>query len=215
MKKAHLLILPIIATMMMACSGNNSQTEKVQPVDEGADFCCADPVCVLMVQPYDDFPQSEAKQLANKVKTEIERMIEVMVTEVHVLPNKPLPQSVRNDANTRYRAEKILKLQAPQCKGHTLVLGVTNSDISTSSRGHDDWGIQGLAYSGQNNCVVSPCRLARRDQLWKLACHEFIHAYCNWPHCPKDDPKCIMQDGHGKPNFAIKQGLCDYCASIL
>ena len=98
---------------------------------------------------------------------------------------------------------------------YLFLLGVTNTDISTSSRGHDDWGIQGLACSGQNNCVVSPYRLARREQLWKLACHEFIHAYCNWPHCPKDDPKCIMQDGHGKPNFAIKQGLCDYCASIL
>ena len=95
-----------MATMMMACSGNNSQTEKSNPMD----LCCADPVCVLMVQPYDDFPQSEAKQLANKVKTEIERVTEVMVTEVHVLPNKPLPQSARNDANTRYRAEKILKL---------------------------------------------------------------------------------------------------------
>ncbi|MBR1475214.1 MAG: hypothetical protein IJ613_06545, partial [Muribaculaceae bacterium] len=140
---------------------------------------------------------------------------EVMVTEVHVLPNKPLPQLARNDANTRYRAEKILKLQAPQCKGHTLVLGVTNSDISTSSRGHDDWGIQGLAYMGGKNCVVSPHRLTNRKYLWKLACHEFIHAYCNWPHCPKDNPNCIMQDGHGKPNFAIKHGLCDYCGGIL
>lgn len=110
MKKTLQLILPIIATMMMACSGNDPQTEKVQPVDEGADLCCADPVCVLMVQLYDDFSQAEAKQLGDKVKTEIERMTEVMINEVHVLPNKPLPQSVLNDANTRYRAEKILKL---------------------------------------------------------------------------------------------------------
>lgn len=106
MKKSHNLLL--LGTMMltMACSGNNSQTEKFNPMD----LCCADPVCVQMVQPYDDFSQAEAKQLGDKVKTEIERMIEVMVTEVHVLPSKSFPQPVRNDANTRYRAEKILKL---------------------------------------------------------------------------------------------------------
>lgn len=215
MKKANYLFLLLAMMLMAACNGNNSQTEKSEYELDTVNYCCTDPVCVLMVQPYDDFSQTEAKQLANKVKTEIERMTAVMINEVHVLPNKPLPESALNDAKTRYRAEKILKLQQPQCKGFVLVMGLTNSDISTANRGHDDWGIQGLAYMGAKNCVVSPFRLPKRNQLWKLACHEFIHAYCNWPHCPKDNPKCIMQDGHGKPNFAIKNSLCEYCKNIL
>lgn len=78
MKKYPLLFL-LLLLLATACN-SKPQTEESGTDIDANDFCCTDPVCVLMVQPYDDFSQTEAQQLAKKVKTEIERMTAVMVT---------------------------------------------------------------------------------------------------------------------------------------
>lgn len=35
------------------------------------------------------------------------------------------------------------------------------------------------------------------------------------PHCKKDNPKCLMQDAHGKNTFFMKNGLCQDCQKAL
>lgn len=80
--------------------------------------------------------------------------------------------------------------------------------------GHYNYGIMGLSYRPGDACVVSMYRLKRKDDLWKVTMHEFLHSR-GLPHCKKDNPKCLMQDAHGKNTFNMKHGLCEGCNKAL
>ncbi len=90
---------------------------------------------------------------------------------------------------------------------------MTETDISCTVHGVQDFGVLGLSYLGHksNACVVSTLRLKDKKDLWKLMAHEFTHGYFSKGHCKADDPHCIMQDAKKKPNFAIKDSLCSVC----
>ena len=73
----------------------------------------------------------------------------------------------------------------------------------------------GFSYRPGDACVVSTYRLKRKNDLWKVAIHEFLHSR-GLPHCKKDDVKCLMQDAHGKnPHLQMKNGLCEDCKKAM
>ena len=199
-KTKTIIALLTIAALLCSCS-RKEETEY-----------CTDPVCVLSFQPYDDISERDVEKLSSTVKEKVEDIANVSVLEVRILPNKKLDNTLLNDNKTRYSAKKILeKQQSYITKKHEIIIGLTNKDISAPVRGINDWGIQGLSFMGSNVCVVSTYRIAKNVPLWKPIIHEFIHTFWNMPHCPADNPKCLMQDGHGNPKWGIKNDLCQSC----
>ena len=99
-------------------------------------------------------------------------------------------------------------------KPGTVTIGLTHRDISTSIHGQYNYGIMGLSFRPGDACVVSTFRLKRKDDLWKVTIHEFLHSR-GLPHCKKNAPKCLMQDAHGKNTFYMKHGLCEDCKNSL
>ncbi len=203
MKKLTFILLTVFG-LLVSC---NDKTEYLD---------CTTPVCTILLQPYDKTAEKYAKDVSKTLKEHIESMDYICVQDVKVLPIKQLPNTLLNQAKTRYRATKILDFQKQNHhKIHHVIIGVTSSDISTSTHGHQDYGIQGQAYLGQENCVVSTYRLKNKKDLWKLMTHEFFHAFMHMPHCPADDPTCIMQDGHGKPNWTKRTKICNKCLGSI
>ena len=205
-------------TIVMACvfllSCNKSNEVEVMP-------CC--PTCSILFQPYDSVSYQEAQRLVKTFEYQLSSLLDdIAIREIKVLPIKHLTEAQLNNTETRYRAEKILDLQNNIAKevvkdeNFDVIIGITSKDISTSLHNIDDYGIQGLSYIGKNNCVVSTFRIKNRKQLWKVIAHEFCHTYfyTQMPHCPADDPTCIMQDGHGKPNWTKRTKICDKCLGI-
>ena len=154
-----------------------------------------------------------AKELQKNLATYVK---DLAVTEVLVLPSKPLTRDLMNDAKTRYRAGKILDKQASlKSQKSDVIIGLTDCDISTSAHGYDDWGILGLSYTGRSNCVISTFRVKDKSQFWKVVLHEFGHAYLGLSHCPNKDPQCIMVDCNGKPDLAKEKYLCETCSNSI
>ena len=110
----------------------------------------------------------------------------------------------------------ILKMLHEEHGGNDeiVTIGLTHRDISTSIHGQYNYGIMGLSFRPGDACVVSTFRLKRKDDLWKVTIHEFLHSR-GLPHCKKDDLKCLMQDAHGKNTFYMKNGLCQDCQKSL
>lgn len=168
----------------------------------------------IYFQPYGTFSQSEAEKLGDEMVAHLNEMFEMEV-KFKVLPNRVLADSLLNDARTRFRADKICHSLSTEADCNNIYIGLTKLDISTSVHGKKDYGVLGLSQLQEKTCVVSTYRVKRMQDLWKVACHEFIHAYFDYHHCPKDDPTCIMQQAKGRPDFRNKEGLCAYCQSIL
>lgn len=110
---------------------------------------------------------------------------------------------------------KIIHSMAANANTHNIYIGLTHKDISCSIHGKKDWGVQGLSLIPGNACVASTFRVKDRRDFWKVVCHEFIHTYFTYNHCPKDDPSCLMQAAKGHPRYKGKNGLCPHCSSVL
>ncbi|MBR3100612.1 MAG: hypothetical protein IKH19_02535 [Muribaculaceae bacterium] len=203
-------IIYFLLFLAMASCGNKQEEHHCAEQEE---FHCAEPITSITIQPYEDVSRNMVSAMAEKLKQEIESQTEVIIVDIEILPNKELSKSLLNKTKTRYRAERILDKQLSQLKHNSenVIIGVTNQDISTTLRGKEDWGIQGLAYMGKDVCVISTYRLKNKKDLWKVAFHEFFHAAFNYPHCPFDNPTCIMQDCHGVGNWRNKNSVCKQC----
>ena len=108
----------------------------------------------------------------------------------------------------------MVKVGLKQQSDEVVVIGLTNKDISTSIHGQFNYGIMGLSYTPGNSCVVSTYRLKRKDDLWKVTMHEFLHSR-GLPHCLDDNSSCIMQDAHGHNTFYRKFTICKRCRTLL
>ncbi|WP_052572674.1 archaemetzincin [Haloferula sp. BvORR071] len=137
-----------------------------------------------------------AERLAT-VKTGLEKSFGL---GVELLPALPLPKEAWYEPRERYRAEKLLThLDAKAPAAHTVVIGITEKDISTTKDEHEDWGIFGLGDLVGRACVVSTFRLSARgadeaklrERLRKVAIHEVGHV-AGLPHCPQAG--CVMRD---------------------
>lgn len=87
---------------------NALQEEK--GIDE-ANVPCTCPFVRVSLQPLGDFTQKEAKRLQKDLEKNLSGMLDIdMLFEV--LPTKPLEDTWKNDAKSRYRADKIINSMA-------------------------------------------------------------------------------------------------------
>ena len=212
MRKSFItLTVGLIIILMSSCSSG----KKTSSTEDDSDTLCTCPpesYVHIDLQPLGDFTQKEANQL----KEELEKhLVPIYLSEIEVLPKKDIPASCLYKPRNRYWAGKILGFLKQQNQESDFVtIGLTHRDISTSIHGNYNYGIMGLSFRPGNACVVSTFRLKRKDDLWKVTTHEFLHSR-GLPHCKKDDLKCLMQDAHGKNTFYMKNGLCQDCQNSL
>lgn len=203
------IMLLCCAIVLIGCSGKSADGNG----QWGDDVICLCPQTIYL-QPYGNFTKEEASRLGKELGKHLFEMFGADF-DCLALPPLPLSDSLLNRAKSRYRADKIIKSLSAKADDHSIYIGLTHKDISCSIRGKEDWGVQGLSLIPGKACVVSTFRVKDRHDFWKVACHEFIHTYFNYNHCPKDDPRCLMQDAKGHPNYKNKKGLCPYCQSVL
>ena len=182
---------------------------------EHADTLCTCPYVKVSLQPYADFTQKEALQLKRDLEKHLGMLIGEVGLQFEVLPNKPLAEELKNDAGTRYRADKIINALAKDANGQHVIIALTHKDISVSYKGKPNWGVLGLSLIPKKACVVSTFRVRNRRDLWKVAAHEFIHTCFEYQHCPDDNPKCLMKDAKGRADFSNKSTLCEKCSKRI
>ena len=211
-----IVIASLVMCLAWSCTNNAKRIKHVDVVSDTVAECLC-PHCRLLIQPYGDFSYDRAKAVAEELEKSLATYVEdLAVTEVQVLPAKPLTEDLMNDAKTRYRASKILDKQAGlKSQKNDAIIGLTDKDISTSAHGYEDWGILGLSYMGHSNCVISTFRVKDKSQFWKVVLHEFGHSYLGLDHCPNNDPQCFMVDCNGKPDLARERYLCDTCTKSI
>ena len=210
MKLNTIVLLLCAITCMASCSKNRGENSDLSEEEEVRCLCPP----VIHLQPFGKFSQREAQLLGKDLTKRIEDIFGVEL-ECEVHPPLPLSDTMMNDGHTRYRADKIIRSIAANANRHNIYIGLTHKDISCSVHGKKDWGVQGLSLIPGNACVASTFRVKDRRDFWKVVCHEFIHTYFTYNHCPKDDPSCLMQAAKGHPRYKGKNGLCPHCSSVL
>ena len=209
--KLNTIVLLLCAIICMAsCSKKHGKNSEFSDKEEVRCLCPP----VIHLQPFGKFSQHEAQLLGKELTKRIEDIFGVEL-ECEVHPPLPLSDTLMNDGHTRYRADKIIHSMAANANRHNIYIGLTHKDISCSVHGKKDWGVQGLSLIPGNACVASTFRVKDRRDFWKVVCHEFIHTYFTYNHCPKDDPSCLMQAAKGHPRYKGKNGLCPHCSNAL
>lgn len=211
-----ILLTLLIGSATWSCTSNTKRIKHVEFVSNN-EVDCVCPHCRILIQPYGDFSKDKALEVSKQLERALNEHVRgLAVTEVQVMPNKPLSEELMNHAKTRYRASKILDQQQGMVKlPSDVVIGLTDKDISTSVHGYEDWGILGLSYLNKNNCVISTFRVKDKSQFWKVVLHEFGHGFLGLPHCPNSDPTCFMVDANGKPNLTPERHFCDSCIKLI
>ena len=206
MKKLLLFIAGISILFLAGCSNGNQSHG-----NEGmGDSLPADPPLgyVIELKPLGNFSHQEAEQL----REELVKQLGIIFNKV---PKAELEASVFVGDKKEIPASCLYKPRNRHGGNDEIVtIGLTHRDISTSIHGHYNYGIMGLSFRPGDACVVSTFRLKRKDDLWKVTIHEFLHSR-GLPHCKKDDLKCLMQDAHSKNTFYMKHGLCEDCKNSL
>lgn len=187
MKKLLLFIAGISILFLAGCSNGNQSHG-----NEGmGDSLPADPPLgyVIELKPLGNFSHQEAEQL----REELVKQLGIIFNKV---PKAELEASVfvrRQERNTclmSLQTKKqvlgwgILKMLHEEHGGNDeiVTIGLTHRDISTSIHGQYNYGIMGLSFRPGDACVVSTFRLKRKDDLWKVTIHKFLHSR-GLPHC--------------------------------
>jgi archaemetzincin len=141
--------------------------------------------------------------------------------EVRALDCQELPKAAYFLPRKRYRAERLLAyLNLRMPKDGWRILGLTDSDISTTKDQYQDWGVMGLGELPGTATVVSSfrCRKKARDaahaveRLAKVAVHEIGHTL-GLPHCPTRG--CLMEDAMGKVATTDRErDFCPRCRAL-
>lgn len=222
MKKQQLFIITVftllLGSLTWSCANNAKRIKHVEFVSDSTDVAeCTCPHCRILIQPYGDFQHEKAVEASKELEQALSEHVKgLAVTDVQILPNKPLTENLKNDAKTRYRASKILDQQQGLLKQPgDVIIGLTDKDISTSVHGYEDWGILGLSYIKRKNCVISTYRVKDKSQFWKVVLHEFGHGFLGLDHCPNNDPTCFMVDAKGKPNLTPQRHFCGSCSKLI
>jgi len=140
--------------------------------------------------------------LVDEVETSLRDHLQV---EVRRIAGLKLPKSAWYAPRKRWRADRLLEFlleQIPDAPKTTRILGLTESDISTTKDPFPDWGIFGLGYSPGQAAVVSSYRLKKkaknrahvRFRVSNTAVHEVGHTF-GLEHCT--EARCPMQDAEG------------------
>ncbi len=218
MKKFIILVVGMATMFLCGCS-HGSRTEVCENMEDSMP-CCPPLGYVIELQPLGDFSHEKAEELRNEFVKQLSLVFRTkskseLDASVIVKESKEIPASCLYKPRNRYWAGAILqKLHADHGGNNEIVtIGLTNRDISTSVHGQYNYGVMGLSLRPGDACVVSTYRLKRKDDLWKVTMHEFLHSR-GLPHCKKDNSKCLMQDAHGKNTLYMKHSLCDDCQKL-
>jgi archaemetzincin len=141
--------------------------------------------------------------------------------EVRVLPCRELPQAAYYPPRNRYRAERLLVfLNQRLPKDGLRILGLTDTDISTTKGKVADWGVMGLGELPGTATVISSFRCRKKsrnaahasERLAKVAVHEIGHTL-GLPHCPTLG--CLMEDAIGKVVTTDRErDFCPRCRAL-
>jgi len=161
----------------------------------------------IAIQPFNDFMPTLTKSVFTKLK-------EISPNTILRTPLQ-LPTKSFYPPKNRYRADLLIKYLSDFGSADTVVIGLTNKDISTTKGDILDFGVMGLGYCPGNSCVVSTFRLAKTnlsEQFYKLVIHELGHKQ-GLPHC--SNKTCFMRDANGKNVFNEVKDFCPSCKSFL
>ena len=183
----------------MACTQDKSRVNN-NPKSE-------DNKVTLIIQPFDGFPETETQIIADELRK--------VYSKVTINKNSPFPLNSINSSGKRYRADSLIKYLSEQAPKNTLIIGLTNKDISTQKGKNKDWGVFGLGYCPGKSCIASNFRLKgknRSEKLYKVAIHELGHTQ-GFPHCP--EKTCLMRDAKGKDVLDEEKEFCKKCKQVL
>ncbi|MFQ6601992.1 Zn-dependent protease [Flavobacterium sp. C3NV] len=129
--------------------------------------------------------------------------------------NISFPENSYYKPRNRYRADSIIKSLKDNIGKDSLIVGLSNHDISTTYKGVKDWGVMGLGYRPGKSCVVSDFRMSRKNrnqQFYKVVLHELGHTE-GLPHC--ETKICLMRDAEGGNHLDEEKDFCKNCKSFL
>lgn len=99
-------------------------------------------------------------------------------------------------------------------------MGITAADIATTTRGHNSWGVMGLARLYAAPAVISSFRPQKnvrsgqhfRQRMLTLARHESGHTW-GLNHCSSSF--CLMRDAEGKMSLDKADFFCKACTGLV
>lgn len=210
MKKMIFGLLGLLAMSAMCFTSCHSRGPEVEVSDDDTLCCC--PHTFLHLQPYGDFTKAEAQRIVDDMREGMPILFSELGLQVTILEPTELPAMAYTKEFGRYRADSLLRYESRLKKKDIILMGLTHKDISTTIHGVKDYGIIGYSLCPGQSSVVSTYRIPKREWAWKTVAHEFLHTL-GVPHCPNDDPNCIMSDAKGNsPHYAQNKGLCHDCA---
>ena len=162
---------------------------------------------VIVIQPLGDFKTEQSQKIFEEIKS---------ITPSIVLRSKiSFPENSFYKPRNRYRADSIIKSLKDKIGKDSIIVGLSNRDISTTYKGVVDWGVMGLGYRPGKACVVSDFRLSpknKSEQFYKLVLHELGHTE-GLPHCAVKT--CLMRDAKGGNPLDEEKEFCMSCKSFL
>ncbi len=162
---------------------------------------------VICIQPFGDFSRALSDSIFHQLKQ--------IDSNILLRKQMPLPGLAYYKPRDRYRADSLIKFLEKLANKDTIIIGLTNKDISTNKNNVQDWGVMGLSFCPGKACVVSTFRLSKinvKEQFYKIAIHELGHTQ-GLPHCK--NKTCFMRDAEGGNPTNEEKDFCTSCKSFL
>jgi archaemetzincin len=199
LKTGNIFFALLFVLSLFACNQEKSGVNQLSQSDENK--------VTIIIQTFDEFPENETQTIAVELRK--------VYSKVTINKNIPFPSNSLNSSGKRYRADSLIKYLSKQASKNTLIIGLTNKDISTQKGEIKDWGVFGLGYCPGKSCIASNFRLKgknRAEKLYKVAIHELGHTQ-GLPHCPIKT--CLMRDAKGKDVLDEEKEFCNKCKQVL
>lgn len=197
-------IVLVLAFFIFSCDHPQSFQPKIEQLKK---VTSPEKPITILIQPFNDLP----KEYLDFVSAELKKVY----PNIKINPSIHQPISTKNEANTRYRADALIRFLRKQTPDGFKTIGLTISDISTTMGNHADWGVIGLGFCPGKSSIVSSFRLKgvnTKEKLFRSAVHELGHNE-GLPHCP--DEACLMKDAKGKDIFNEVKVFCNNCKQTL
>lgn len=201
------IICLLLVGSCLACNSNQSGKDQTPVKSKSNSTDTKAHRKVIAILPFGDFPDNRAKDVRDS-------LLPIFSTTT-LLPHREFPKESWYAPRKRYRADKLIDIMRSWTSKDTVLIGLSEKDISHTKGNTYDYGIMGLGFCPGNACVVSTHRLNQtklRSQFFKLALHELGHTQ-GLPHCA--DLKCLMRDAKGKNHFDELKSYCFNCRAVM